>query len=88
MTLKISSHAKRQLKKIERDKELISRLRKAFDAITDDPYAGKDLGGEMAGIRSFRAGNWRILYRVFKERLIVLVISVGDRKEVYRFSEN
>jgi len=88
VTLNISSHAKRQLKKIGHDKELIARLRKAFDTITTDPYAGKDLGGDMTGILSFRVGSWRILYRVFRQQLIVLVISVGDRKEVYRFSEN
>lgn len=60
----------------------------AFDTIAAELYSGKDLGGEMAGIRSFRVGTWRILYRVFRERLIVLIISVGDRKEVYRFGDN
>ena len=31
-----------------------------------------------------RKGNYRILYDIFDDKLIVIVIGIGDRKEVYR----
>jgi mRNA interferase RelE/StbE len=35
------------------------------------------------GVFRFRLGDYRVLYEVRKERLIVLVIKIGHRREVY-----
>ena len=84
MKVKISRHVERQLKKLKRNPILIERLHEGMRALGDNPYLGKDLGGELAGIFSYRVGDWRILYRIFKTRLIVLVVNIAHRKEVYR----
>jgi mRNA interferase RelE/StbE len=31
-----------------------------------------------------RVGNFRVLYQIFDVKLVVLVIDVGDRKDIYR----
>lgn len=31
-----------------------------------------------------RVGDFRIIYAIFDDQLVVLILSVGDRKEVYR----
>ncbi|MCZ6641673.1 MAG: type II toxin-antitoxin system RelE/ParE family toxin, partial [Gammaproteobacteria bacterium] len=47
-----------------------------------DPNAGKVLHEELSGLRSFRVGRFRIIYRVAS--LTVLdVIAVGPRERIY-----
>ena len=50
--------------------------------IAGDPARGKMLRDELAGLRSYRIGNCRIIYQT-DERAITL-ITVGPRKTVYQ----
>lgn len=45
------------------------------------PQAGKALKDELSGYRSFRVGNFRIIYRIDKE--IIEVVAVGPRRTIY-----
>ena len=48
----------------------------------DPEEQGKPLGGELEGLRSIHvAGRYRAIYKVIRERIIVLVLAVGIRKE-------
>ncbi|MDY5403456.1 MAG: type II toxin-antitoxin system RelE/ParE family toxin [Trueperella sp.] len=61
------------------------RLKEAIEALASDPYPSgsiKILGGE--GERRIRVGDYRIIYDVDDGRLLILVLSVGHRREVYR----
>lgn len=60
------------------------RLTKAFDQIARDPYCGKALKGELQNIFSYRMGDYRILYQIEKTRILVIVLNVGHRKNVYK----
>ena len=44
---------------------------------------GKPLTGDKAGLWRYRVGDYRMVCRIEQERLVVLVITVGHRKEVY-----
>ena len=83
MKLKISTKAARQLKRLKNDPALVQRLRAAMLELAANPYQGKSLEGVYRGLRSWRVGNWRILYRIYREQLEVLVLEIADRKEVY-----
>jgi mRNA-degrading endonuclease RelE of RelBE toxin-antitoxin system len=37
----------------------------------------------LKGLRSWRSGEWRIVYRATLDRLEVLVVAVGHRRDVY-----
>ncbi|MGO9006823.1 MAG: type II toxin-antitoxin system RelE family toxin [Beijerinckiaceae bacterium] len=51
----------------------------------EDPRRlGKALSGDKTGFWRYRVGDYRILVRIEDQRLVVLVISVGHRREVYR----
>jgi len=82
--LKISSKATRQLRKIKNNQDLTDRLYKAFSHISENPYEGKLLSGVFEEIYSWRVGDWRILYRIYKNQLLILIVNVADRKEVYK----
>ena len=52
---------------------------------SDDPRrVGKVLVGDLAGIWRYRVGDIRILVRFEDHRLIVFVVEMGNRRDVYR----
>jgi mRNA interferase RelE/StbE len=58
------------------------KVRAGVDAIREDPLAGKELRDDLAGLRSFRVGRFRIVYRVAPRRVIELV-AIGPRRTIY-----
>ena len=50
--------------------------------ILSDPHVGKALVGELTGLRSLRAGSFRIIYRIKDPEQIELV-AVGPRERIY-----
>jgi mRNA interferase RelE/StbE len=68
----------------------IIRLRVAatIDKLADDPRPPgvKKLVGEEA--YRIRVGDYRIIYEIADDRLLVLVVRVGHRKEIYETSPN
>jgi len=59
-------------------------IQRALEALKVDPYKGKQLSYELSGLRSFRTSDYRIIYRIKDMELIIIVISVGHRKEIYK----
>ena len=61
------------------------RIRAAIDLLADEPRPSGcvTLSGEDAVYR-VRVGVYRILYEVFDDLLLVHVVRVGHRREVYR----
>ena len=58
------------------------KIRAGSDAVREDPLAGKELRDDLSGLLSFRAGRFRIIYRIGPRRVIE-VIAVGPRRTVY-----
>ncbi len=50
----------------------------------DPRQHGKALTGDLAGVWRYSVGDIRILARLEYDRLIVFVVEVGNRREVYR----
>jgi mRNA interferase RelE/StbE len=42
------------------------------------------LAGDLAGVWRYRVGDIRILARLEYDQLIVLVVEIGNRRDVYR----
>jgi len=51
-----------------------SRIRRVIRGLSQRPNKGRRLRGKLEGMRSFRAGNYRIIYTCEKEILYVLCI--------------
>ena len=58
------------------------KVRDALEALLSDPHSGKGLKGEIEGLRSFRVGRFRIIYRIATGRRIDLV-ALGPRSIIY-----
>jgi mRNA interferase RelE/StbE len=62
--------------------QLRRKVRSALEHVLADPGAGKALRDELAGLRSFRIGRYRLIYRV-EERRTVVVVALGPRVRIY-----
>ncbi len=60
-----------------------SKVRAALQAIVESPTCGKSLKEELAGLRSFRLGRFRIVYRLAENRMIE-VVTIGPRRYIYQ----
>lgn len=81
-SVSIKQSAAKALAEICRDDQL--RIIAAIEQLGVNPAAGGVLKGEYAGLRRIRIGNYRVVYEVQDQKLVVLVIRIGHRREVYR----
>lgn len=82
-TLQFKPLALRQLEKLPRDVQ--KRLAAKIEALQHNPFP---VGcTKLAGLENtwrIRAGDYRAVYQVHLDVLLVLVLTVGHRKDVYR----
>ena len=80
-TIRFTTSAARALRKL--DPELRRRVRTALATLSEDPERGKPLQLTLKGLRSWRTGDFRIVYRLDRGRIEILVIAIGHRRDVY-----
>lgn len=68
----------------QREPALYQRVARALDDLGQDPFQGKALKGELQGRYSYRVGSYRILYLIRRHALLVIVIDIGHRRDIYR----
>jgi mRNA interferase RelE/StbE len=81
--IEFSNSASKQFKKIK-DGKLKERIICALEYIAKEPLTGKALQAELKGCRSYRIGDYRIIYSFYPERKYISIIRVDHRREVYR----
>ena len=70
---------------LRQSKDVQRRLERAISKLEVSPYpAGyKKLSG-YPNLYRLREGNWRIIYLVEDDQLVILVVKIASRGEVYR----
>ena len=83
-TLAYAPSAVRFLERL-RDAKLLKRLHKALEGLQTDPHPPASIkhSGED-DLHRIRVGDYRILYAVRDAQLLVLVVDIGHRREIYR----
>jgi len=81
-TILVERYAQKQILKL--DKKVIPLIKTAIASLSENPrpYGYKKLKGEEA--YRIRIGDYRIIYEIDNDKIIVSVVSVGHRKEVYK----
>ena len=81
--IEFSRQADRQFRNLP--SQIQQRLRSRIDslAIKPCPQGSKKLSG-VDQLYRIRVGDYRIIYAVKDNRLLVLVVKVGHRREIYR----
>ena len=85
-TVEFVPAAVKELKKLDRtDAARILRTLENRIAVLDDPRsAGAPLKGEHDDYWRWRIGDYRVVARIDDGRLLILVVRVAHRREVYR----
>lgn len=83
----IESKAKKQMSKL--DLFASRRIKNWIDYNLDgcvDPYRyGRRLQGNFSNCWRYRVGNYRIIAEIDNEKIIILIVQIGHRKDVYRW---
>ena len=71
------------LKKLDK-----STVRKILNRIEtylarDPKELGKPLKGEFQGYWRYRWGNYRVIYKISEREILILVLRISNRKDVY-----
>jgi len=85
-TIEITRTAEKQITKLHRDaQQAIVRFLRERLAVTANPRQwGRPLQGEKLGLWRYRVGDYRLICDIQDERITVMVLQVGHRKDVSR----
>jgi len=85
--IELTDTAKKQLSKLGKAeaKRITIFLRQRL-ALLDDPHAtGKALkGNRFGGLWRYRVDDYRLICQIQDERLVILIVEIGNRREIYR----
>ena len=81
--IEITRSAEKRLRTLPRDDQ--ERLAKAMLALAEEPRprGSRKLSGYDDVLR-VRVGSYRILYSLAEKRLVILILKIGHRREIYR----
>lgn len=81
--IEVSATAERQIRRLDRDDQL-RVLRAVRDLAAEPrPRGCRKLRGYEDVFR-IRVGLFRVLYSIEKERILIILLKVGHRKDIYR----
>ena len=80
-----SNDAEKTLGKL--DRPMINRIFQAIEQLSNDPYNSpntKKMKGKEDQVHRLRVGNFRIIYEIINDKLIVFVVRIGPRGDIYK----
>ncbi len=83
--VEFDDRARRELRKLDANaqKDVLRYLRQRVAGSADPRQFGKPLRMNLAGLWRYRVGDYRLICRIEEYRLVVLVLKVGHRREIY-----
>ena len=81
-SIRIKRSASRDLARLSRSDRV--RIVRAIDGLAEHPLAGSALKGDLRGLRRLRVGDYRVVYEVMADVLVVLGVGVAHRHQAYR----
>lgn len=78
--------ARKELRKLDQDvqKRILNYMRKHICSKLNPRRLGKSLCHDRTGLWRYRVGDYRIICEIADEQVLVLVLALGHRREVYR----
>ena len=85
--IEVSATAEKQLAKLDRPvaQRIQSFLRERVAVLEDPRSIGEALkGSELGEFWKYRAGDWCLICQIKDKQILITVLSLGNRREVYR----
>jgi len=85
-TIEFRPNARSELKRLDRpvQRRIRQFLRERVMVVGDPRQLGKPLHGDKGDLWSYRVGDYRIICTIEDRRLVVVVVAVGHRGQIYR----
>ncbi len=69
------------------DKTVQRIIKEKLELLAEDPNRLKNnikpLKGEYKGLYRLRVGNYRVVYRLDREQIVIIIVRIGHRGEIY-----
>lgn len=85
--IKVSASAEKQLAKLDRPvaQRILNFLRDRVAPLEDPRAIGQALhGSDLGDFWRYRVGDWRVICEILDKEIVITVLSLGNRREVYR----
>jgi mRNA interferase RelE/StbE len=84
--IEFDAEAGDDLRKLDREiqRRILTYLRERIATEKDPRRFGAPLRRELSGLWKYRLGDYRIVCRIEEKRVVVYVIRIGHRKEIYK----
>ena len=84
--VELAPAARKQLEKLdaETNRRIATYLDTRVATSADPTRLGKGLTGLLKGYWRYRVGNYRIIAKIENQRLVVYVVEIDHRSEIYR----
>lgn len=78
-----SKQADKTLRKMSRN--MAALIREKLDQLALDPYAKHNNATKLKNLPAYRLrmGDWRVIYEINDDKLIILVLKIGPRGGIY-----
>jgi mRNA interferase RelE/StbE len=85
-TVEIAEVAENQLKRLDPPirNRILDYLFDRIEGCKNPRHFGEPLKANRAGLWRYRVGDFRVICEIQDDRLVVLVIAIGHRREVYK----
>lgn len=52
--------------------------------LCENPYLGKSLVGNLSPYYRLRIGDYRVIYEIKEDEVVVIIVKISHRKDVYK----
>jgi mRNA interferase RelE/StbE len=81
------AYTKQAAKSLQRmPRNMAQLIREKLEIIAVDPYADHPNANKLQGREGYRlrVGDWRVIYKIQNEQLIIVVLKIASRGEIYK----
>lgn len=84
MKIEFSAKAKKEFSKLDRPAQiLIKKYLSEISSLENPRTRGKALVGNLADLWRYRVKDYRIICEIDDEKILILILRIGHRKEIY-----
>ena len=85
-SVEFSTNANRFMKKLDKYTKTVIKnwINKNLEGCINPFQQGKPLVGDKSGLWRYRVGDYRLICEVQQEKVVILVVEIGHRRDIYK----
>ncbi len=85
-SIEVSERFEKEFKKLDKytQKMIKAWIEKNLSNMENPRVFGKGLSADKAGLWRYRIGDYRLICEIIDKKLVILALTIGHRKEIYK----